>query len=57
MTRPDQSSHTARQKRQAAHIEAGYEAKGASLKTSEVGAWVTLNKLCAGVHESTRSQN
>ena len=39
---------TDNQKRQAAHIEAGYEKKGVSVKNSEARAWATVNKLSGG---------
>jgi hypothetical protein len=48
MPRGDKSSYTDTQKRHAAHIEAGYEKKGASPKTSEARAWATVNKLSGG---------
>jgi len=41
----DKSSYTAKQKRQAEHIEKGCEKKGLSTKNSEAGAWATVNKL------------
>ena len=42
------SSYTDKQKRQAGHIEAGYEKKGLSAKTAEARAWATVNKLDGG---------
>jgi len=45
MPQGDKSSYTDKQKRQAAHIEAGYEKNGASPKTAEARAWATVNKL------------
>ena len=48
MPRGDKSSYTAKQKRQAAHIEEGYEKKGLSTKTAEARAWATVNKLTGG---------
>ena len=45
MPQGDKSSYTGKQKRQAEHIEAGYEKKGASTKTAEARAWATVNKL------------
>jgi hypothetical protein len=45
MPQGDKSSHTDKQKRQAAYIEAGYEKKGVGMKTAEARAWVTVNKL------------
>jgi hypothetical protein len=48
MPQGDKSSYTGKQKRQAEHIEAGYEKKGASTKTAEARAWATVNKLTGG---------
>ena len=45
MPQGDKSSYTDKQKRQAAHIEAGYEKRGASTKTALAWAWATVNKL------------
>ena len=52
MPQGDKSSYTDKQKRQAEHIEAGYEKKGLSMKTAEVGAWATVNKLTGGGKKS-----
>jgi len=48
MPQGDESSYTDKQKRQAEHIEAGYEKKGMSTKTAEARAWATVNKLSGG---------
>jgi len=48
MPQGDKSSYTDKQKRQAQHIEAGYEKKGVSTKTAEERAWATVNKLTGG---------
>ena len=48
MPQGDKSSYTEKQKRQAEHIEAGYEKKGLSVKTSEARAWATVNNLAGG---------
>jgi hypothetical protein len=45
MPQGDKSSYTDKQKRQAAHIEAGYGKKGLSTKTAAARAWATVNKL------------
>jgi hypothetical protein len=45
MPQGDKSSYTDKQKRQAEHIEAGYEKKGVGTKTAEARAWATVNKL------------
>jgi hypothetical protein len=44
MPRGDKSSYTAKQKRQANHIEEGYEEKGVGHKEAEKRAWSTVNK-------------
>ncbi|MDB6020748.1 MAG: hypothetical protein JWQ04_605 [Pedosphaera sp.] len=48
MPRGDKSSYTSKQKRQARHIEAGYEKRGVRKKTAESRAWATVNKLDGG---------
>jgi hypothetical protein len=48
MPQGDKSSYTDKQKRQAAHIETGYEQRGASVKTAEARSWATVNKLSGG---------
>ena len=52
MPQGDKSSYTDKQKRQAEHIEAGYEAKGFSTKTAEGRAWAAVNKLTGGGKKS-----
>ena len=52
MPQGDKSSYTDKQKRQAEHIEAGYETKGLSTKTAEARAWATVNKLTGGGKKS-----
>jgi plasmid stabilization system protein ParE len=52
MSQGDKSSYTDKQKRQAEHIEAGYEKKGVSTKTAEARAWATVNKLTGGGKKS-----
>ena len=52
MPQGEKSSYTAKQKRQAEHIEAGYEKKGVSTKTAEARAWATVNKLSGGGKKS-----
>ncbi|MBS0632607.1 MAG: hypothetical protein JSS11_11885 [Verrucomicrobia bacterium] len=42
------SSYTAKQKRQASHIEQSYEKKGVSEKTAKMRAWATVNKQDGG---------
>jgi hypothetical protein len=43
MPRGDKSSYTDKQKRQAEHIEEGYEHRGVSHDESERRAWATVN--------------
>jgi hypothetical protein len=52
MPQGDKSSYTDKQKRQAEHIEAGYEKKGFSPNTAEARAWATVNKLTGGGKKS-----
>lgn len=48
MPRGDKSSYTGKQRRQAEHIEEGYERKGMSKKTAQRRAWATVNKQDGG---------
>ena len=48
MPRGDKSSYTTKQKRQAQHIEEGYESRGVSEKEAERRAWATVNKETGG---------
>ena len=43
MPRGDKSSYTDKQKRQAEHIEEGYESRGVSSDEAERRAWATVN--------------
>lgn len=52
MAAGSKSSYTNKQKRQAAHIEKGYEKKGVTTKTAEKRAWATVNKLSGGGKKS-----
>ena len=52
MPQADKSSYTDKQKRQAEHIEAGYEKRGLTTKTAEARAWATVNKLSGGGKKS-----
>jgi hypothetical protein len=52
MPRGDRSSYTDRQKRQAKHIEEGYEEQGVPEKEAERRAWVTVNKQDHGGKKS-----
>lgn len=59
MPQGDKSAYTDKQKRQAAHIEAGYEKKGVSPSAAAARAWATVNKLSGGGRKSGagRKQN
>lgn len=48
MPRGDKSAYTDKQKRQAEHIEEGYESRGVSEKEAERRAWATVNKETGG---------
>ncbi len=52
MPRGDKSAYTDKQKRQAEHIEEGYEKRGVSKKTAEARAWATVNKESGGGKKS-----
>jgi|SRR5690349_14180121 len=48
MPRGDKSKYTGKQKRQAEHIEEGYEERGVPEKEAERRAWATVNKMTGG---------
>ncbi len=52
MPRGDKSSYTDKQKRQAEHIEEGYEYRGVGKKEAERRAWATVNKETHGGKKS-----
>jgi hypothetical protein len=52
MPRGDKSSYTGKQKRQAEHIEEGYEQRGVSHDEAERRAWATVNKETHGGKKS-----
>lgn len=52
MPRGDKSSYTDKQKRQAEHIEEGYEDRGVSHGEAERRAWATVNKESGGGKKS-----
>jgi len=52
MPRGGKSSYTDKQKRQAQHIEEGYEHRGVSTKEAERRAWATVNKETGGGNRS-----
>lgn len=52
MPRGDKSSYTGKQKRQAEHIEDGYESRGVGSKEAKRRAWATVNKSSHGGKKS-----
>jgi plasmid stabilization system protein ParE len=52
MPRGDKSSYTDKQKRQADHIEEGYERRGVSDDEAKRRAWATVNQQSGGGKES-----
>ena len=52
MPRGDKSSYTDKQKRQAEHVEEGYENRGVDPKEAERRAWATVNKETHGGKQS-----
>jgi len=52
MPKGDKSSYSGKQKRQAQHIEEGYEKRGVSKGEAESRAWATVNKSSGGGKKS-----
>jgi hypothetical protein len=52
MPRGDKGAYTDKQKRQAEHIEEGYEKRGTSKGEAERRAWATVNKETGGGKKS-----
>jgi plasmid stabilization system protein ParE len=52
MPRGDKSSYTDKQKRQAEHIEEGYEDRGVGKNEAERRAWATVNAMRHGGKKS-----
>jgi len=48
MPRGDKSKYTGKQKRQAEHIEEGYEKRGVGEEEAERRAWATVNRMTRG---------
>ena len=48
MPQGDKTKYTGKQKRQAEHIEEGYEERGVPKKEAEKRAWATVNKMTGG---------
>jgi hypothetical protein len=51
MPRGDKSKYTEKQKRQAGHIEEGYESRGVTAKEAASRAWATVNEMTGGGKE------
>jgi len=56
MPRGDKDKYTDKQKRQAEHIEEGYEKRGLSNDEAERRAWATVNKQDGGGNKSGSGQ-
>ncbi len=52
MPRGDKAAYTQKQKRQAEHIEEGYEKRGVSEDEAGKRAWATVNKMSGGGKKS-----
>ena len=52
MPRGDKSAYTAKQRRQAEHIEEGYRRRGVPEKEAERRAWATENAMTGGGRKS-----
>ena len=52
MPRGDKSKYTEKEKRQAEHIEEGYEERGVPEDEAERRAWATVNKQTGGGNKS-----
>lgn len=55
MPQGSKDSYTSKQKRQAQHIEEGYEQKGVGTKEAQRRAWATVNKETGGGLKKRRS--
>ncbi len=52
MARGSKAAYTSKQKRQAEHIEEGYEKRGVSGTEAAKRAWATVNKMTGGGKKS-----
>lgn len=52
MPRGDKGSYSGKQKRQAEHIEKGYESRGTGKGEAKRRAWATVNKMTGGGKKS-----
>jgi plasmid stabilization system protein ParE len=57
MTRGSKAKYTDKQKRQAEHIEEGYENRGVNKKEAQKRAWSTVNKTTGGGKKSGSGKN
>lgn len=57
MPQGSKQKYTAKQKRQAEHIEAGYEQQGIPSQKAEAIAWATVNKQSGGGERSGAGKN
>jgi hypothetical protein len=57
MPQGSKSSYSAKQKRQASHIEKGYEKKGVAKSEAKERAWRTVNKKTGGAKKKARSKS
>ena len=57
MPQGDKSAYTDKQKRQAEHIEEGYEERGVSKKTAEQRAWATVNAMMSVIAHQAATWN
>jgi hypothetical protein len=48
MARGSKAKYTAKQRRQAEHIEVGYESRGVARERAEAIAWATVNERTGG---------
>jgi hypothetical protein len=55
MPRGDKSKYTSKQKRQAEHIEEGYEKRGVGKDEAERRAWATVNDMTHGGKKASGS--
>jgi len=52
MSRGSKAAYTPKQKRQAEHIEEGYEERGVDKQEAERRGWATVNKISGGGKKS-----
>lgn len=57
MPRGDKSSYSSKEKRQAKHIEKGYEKRGTPKEEAERRAWATVNKYTHTPKKSSKGSS